>query len=79
MNIHLPYGRRGLSVSIPDDADARVLRFNPLPVLEDEKSAMEASFRTPIGSPALDELARGRESACIVISDVTRPVPNEAI
>lgn len=79
MNIHLPYGRRGLAVNIPDDLDAQVLRFNPLPPLSAERRALDDSYRSPIGTPPLDELAKGRESACIVISDVTRPVPNETI
>ena len=31
---------------------------------------------SPTGSPPLAELARGRKDACIVICDITRPVPN---
>ena len=79
MKIALAYGRNGLTASIPDDMDAQVLRFNALPELENENQAIEESFRLPIGCAPLDEIARGRESACIVISDVTRPVPNEAL
>src|SRR5262249_37573093 len=33
----------------------------------------------PTGTPPLAELARGRKDACIVICDITRPVPNELI
>jgi len=33
----------------------------------------------PIGARPLAEVARGRRSACILICDVTRPVPNELI
>jgi len=79
MNITLRYGRTGLPIEIPDDLDVSVLRLNPLPALIDEAQAIEESFRSPIGTPSLDRLAKGRESACIVISDVTRPVPNEKI
>ena len=79
MKIHLPYGRRGLKVEIPDDLDADVLRLNPLPALENEDRVLDDSYRAPIDTPSLDKLARDRESACIVICDVTRPVPNEAI
>jgi nickel-dependent lactate racemase len=32
-----------------------------------------------VGAPALAELARGRTSACILICDITRPVPNALI
>ncbi len=30
----------------------------------------------PVDSPPLRELARGKRSACILICDITRPVPN---
>jgi nickel-dependent lactate racemase len=33
----------------------------------------------PTGSPPLSQIARGRKDACIVICDITRPVPNEMI
>ena len=35
------------------------------------------SLAHPIGSAPLLELARGRKSACVLICDITRPVPNE--
>lgn len=75
----LRYGRDGLTVEIPDDLDVQVLRLHPLPPLQDDRAALEDSLRSPIASPPLERIARGRESACIVISDVTRPVPNEKI
>jgi nickel-dependent lactate racemase len=33
----------------------------------------------PTGTPPLSELARGRKSACILICDITRPVPNSLL
>lgn len=79
MNITLRYDRAGLPVRLPDDLDLQTLRLHPLPPVEDGHAALDAAYRAPIGGLPLDKLARGRESACIVISDVTRPVPNEAI
>ena len=35
--------------------------------------------RAPTGTPPLRQLARGKRTACIVICDITRPVPNELI
>lgn len=79
MRITLRYGRTGMTVEIPDDLDVHVLRLNPLTPLADDGVALEDSLRAPINCAPLDRLAHGRESACIVISDVTRPVPNEKI
>ncbi len=36
---------------------------------------MAEALAAPLGTPPLAELARGRRSACVVISDITRPVP----
>jgi len=79
MPIELRYGRAGLELDLPPDVNAEVLHLNPLPPLPNPDEAIRASFENPIGSPPLSELARGKKSACIVLCDVTRPVPNEAI
>lgn len=79
MQLNLRYGRTGMPIEINDDLDVQVLHLNLLPVLADADADLEDSLRSPIGTASLDKLARGRESACIVISDVTRPVPNEPI
>lgn len=79
MRIDLEYGRRGLPAELPDDRLRAVLRLNPMPPLPDQGGGVLAALREPIGAPPLAELARGRRDACIVICDVTRPVPNRTI
>lgn len=79
MSVHLSYGRTGLNLELPADLDATILRQSKLPPLANEIAAIRASFEQPIAAPPLSELARGKRSACIVICDVTRPVPNEKI
>ena len=79
MQLTLSYGRTGMPVDLPDDLDVQVLRQHPLPALADAATALDDSLRSPVGCVPLERLARGRESACIVVSDVTRPVPNEAL
>ncbi len=79
MPIALRYGRSGLELDLPPDVNAQVLHLNPLPPLENQDEAIRASFEHPLGSPPLRDLARGKKSACVVLCDVTRPVPNEAI
>lgn len=79
MQIPLRYGRSGLDVTLPDDVNATVLHLNSLAPLPDESGAICAALENPIGTAPLRELARGHRSACILICDVTRPVPNEKI
>lgn len=79
MKIHLSYGRSGLDFESPADLKAQVLHLNPLPTLENPLDAVKEALDDPIGTPPLLELARGKKTACVVISDVTRPVPNPLI
>ncbi|MFQ6097093.1 MAG: nickel-dependent lactate racemase [Armatimonadota bacterium] len=79
MKTRVRYGRGGLEVELPDRNVAAVLRLNPVPPIEAPKRAVADALRWPISSPALLNLARGRQSACVVISDITRPVPNKDI
>ncbi|MCC7262611.1 MAG: nickel-dependent lactate racemase [Candidatus Latescibacteria bacterium] len=77
MRIHLDYGRDGLDVEVPDRA--QVLHMAGSPALENVDAQIAHALRHPIGTPALSQLAKGRRDACVVISDITRPVPNAVI
>ncbi|MEA3403361.1 MAG: nickel-dependent lactate racemase [Armatimonadota bacterium] len=72
----LRYGREGMQVELPDEHVAHVLRQRSLPVVDDPMAATRDALAEPIGAAPLSELARGRSNACIVVSDLTRPVPN---
>jgi len=74
--VELLYGRSGLRVPLPPDARATVIGKRPLEKLADPAAAVRAAFAAPAGAPPLATLARGRRSACILVCDITRPVPN---
>ena len=77
MRVHLEYGRTGLDVELPDRSVVGTLSYQPVPPLPDPETALLDALAHPTGSPSLARLAAGRRSACILICDVTRPVPNE--
>jgi nickel-dependent lactate racemase len=79
MRVRLEYGRTGLDVELPDDRPIRALAYKDAVPLVDPDAELREMLENPIGTPPLAELARGRKSACIVICDITRPVPNEMI
>lgn len=79
MRVRLEYGRTGLDVALPDRNVVKCLGYQPAEPLADPRRSIEASLLQPISIPPLAELARGRNSACVVVSDVTRPVPNSII
>src|SRR5207248_8269824 len=74
------YGRTGLDVTLP--ADRLVgppLAIRPVEPLANPEAAIADAIARPIGGRPLAELARGRRSACVVVCDITRPVPNKLI
>lgn len=79
MQIRLPYGRTGLTVELPEAHVAAILNTHPRPPLPDQVGAVAEALQHPIGTEPLGDLARRASSACIVVCDVTRPVPNRTI
>lgn len=77
MRVHLEYGRTGLDVELPDRSVVRTLSYKSVPPLSDPATALLKVLQHPTGSLPLAQLASGRRDACILICDVTRPVPNE--
>lgn len=75
MIVDLAYGRTGLIVELPDDAD--IIRPAFTPGLEDEVAALRDALRRPIGSPPLADLVRPGDSVVIVHTDITRATPND--
>src|SRR5262249_25122707 len=79
MRVTLDYGKTGLSVELPDANVVGPLAIRPAPPLADPQTAIEEGVKCPIGTPPLAELAKGRRNACILVCDITRPVPNRLV
>jgi nickel-dependent lactate racemase len=76
MTIELLYGRGTVPLSPPPGCVPTVIAKRAMPALAEPRAAVERALAAPIGAPPLAQLARGRRSACILICDITRPVPN---
>lgn len=73
----LSYGHDSLTVDVPDTARVTTVRKSSAPKLADpHRAVVSALDEDPIEAPPLAELAAGGTSACIVVCDITRPVPN---
>jgi len=79
MRVRLEYGRTGLLVDLPADRVVRKLAYKDAVPLPQPEQVLRELLARPRGTPSLAELARGRRDACILICDITRPVPNELI
>jgi nickel-dependent lactate racemase len=76
MRVELRYGRGSLPVELPDELDVTVIRKPAMPVLADGEAAVRRALSAPVAARPLGEEARGARSACILVCDLTRPVPN---
>ena len=79
MQVGMKYGRGLLEVEIPENNLAGVLTLQESVPIEDPDHAVWNALQSPIQSAPLAALAQNRTSACVVISDITRPVPNKLI
>ena len=76
--ITIPYGKTHIPYDFPYDG----LLTSRVDQLKSEKTGLqlvEDAMAAPIGSPTLRELAAGKKSCTIIISDHTRPVPSRDI
>lgn len=77
MQVKIPYGSTQLSVQVPENAT--VLHSHAVPLLADERNDFVKALREPIGASPLAALVRPDDRIAIIISDITRPTPNERI
>jgi nickel-dependent lactate racemase len=76
-SVAIPCGRREITLDLPERT--QMLFGRDLPPLADPAAEVAGSLARPLSGPSLAELARGKKSACVVISDITRPVPNRLL
>lgn len=76
MNVHLAFGKQGISLDLPEGYRYQVLEARSARPLADVRSALDHALDQPIGRPSLQEMARGKQSAAISVCDITRPAPN---
>ena len=76
MQIEMRYGKKGLILDLPSDMDVTVIRKSRMPVLDDARGKVRLALERPEGSGSLEDEAKGRGDACILVCDITRPVPN---
>ncbi len=79
MNINMMYGKTGLSLDLPGDIDVTLIQKKAMPVLPEPEAAIKAAFANPVNSKTLRDEAKGCRGCCILICDITRPVPNGLI
>lgn len=79
MNVIFPYGKDGLEITVPDSENILLLQSQSVPPIKNPENLIYQCLKSPIVSPPLFDVARDKKDAIILISDITRPVPNTII
>jgi len=78
LKIELAFGQAGLDVELPEQANPSVLRKPALDASRPAAEIIEQALGNPVAADDLTTIAKGAKTACILICDITRPVPNGA-
>ena len=80
MSINIPFGKCGMTLNA-DLSGAEILESHvgELKATDTEDGLVRAAMAHPIDSPRLRDLAVGKKTCTIIISDHTRPVPSKHI
>jgi nickel-dependent lactate racemase len=75
MKIDLKYGNSHKTLQLDDKNVIGTLELTKVPGLPDVTQAEMEALENPIGTPKLSEIAKGKSTACVAVSDYTRGVP----
>lgn len=78
-SVAIRYGKGELHIRLPAGCEATIIRKPDMPSVQDTRTAIRDALANPVQSPSIAELCGGVERVCIVICDITRPVPNGPI
>ena len=73
------FGRGALPVILPETHRAHLIEKPAMPILPDAPAAMAEALAAPVDALPLSGLVSNARTACILICDITRPVPNGLI
>lgn len=76
MKIPIPYGKEKIDLDLPEKNILDIISGETSVSVKDEKEIVSRTLADPIGSALLSEIARGKTSASILVSDITRPCPS---
>ena len=79
MRVELNFGKHSCPVELSDDWNVTIIRKPTMPLESDGKMAVQRALNNPVGCPRVKDLAQGKKNVCILICDITRPVPNGTI
>lgn len=76
MKVSLPYGRSAIDVHVPSTANVTLIQKKAGNRLRDPRAEVQRALANPVGALPLSSLGSRYQTACILVCDITRPVPN---
>ncbi|MCX8116663.1 MAG: nickel-dependent lactate racemase [Desulfobacterota bacterium] len=75
----IPCGKKIIDLKIPDFVPVQWVESKPMTPVADVKKAVEEALSRPIGTPGLRDLARPGQKVALIVTDITRKLPEETI
>jgi len=75
----IPCGKKSLCIQIPDDVPVQCVTSREMASVPDVRRAVEEALGRPIGSGRLRDLVKPGQTVAIVVTDITRKLPEEII
>ena len=79
MRISINYGKDGIDLNVPEDWQPHIIEKKGMPIPADPNQAVSDALHSPVKARSLQEEAKEARTVCILICDITRPVPNGLI
>ena len=75
----IPCGKKTLALQIPDDIPVQWVESRKMSPVPDVRRAVEGALSCPIGTPRLRDLVKPGQTVALVVTDITRKLPEEII
>ncbi|MHA1680324.1 MAG: nickel-dependent lactate racemase [Promethearchaeota archaeon] len=80
MKVKLPYGKKELSLTLPDDIKIVEIHGNEVETVDNPEALLQEAVENPIGNvPPLEDLVEGKKKIVVVVDDYTRAFPRDAV
>lgn len=76
-SIKLLYGANGLDLDIKNNWNPDIIRKPVMPIINDIENTIDDIFENPVNAEKIDEISKNSKTVCILVCDITRPVPNK--
>lgn len=78
-NYQIPCGKKSISIQIPDKVPVQWVESRKITPVPDVRRAIEEALYRPIGTPRLRDFVRPGQTVALVVTDITRKLPEEII